>query len=340
MQETTRSKLNAFARLWPLSMLLFVVLSIAAVIATMNERTNLMGAAVVASCVTFIIQLCQLVAAIIVRKWGKTIGAIFGIVVSLFVLTCSIVALAAGQYRPPVINEVSAGEDTVTFSKTEDKLSCHLTCAVPEAAVMPAVSDWLAKNFGGDYDGDKTDMQALVHYYGQHKLDFLREVYNDGVPDYAELSYEADMRTVYESDQVVTYGLTITVNLGGAHPSTIETGATFSKADGRQLTWDILRKERTTALQDHVRQMMKDYLNVQTDGELADMLQGVKDVRHIPLPTTPPYLTEDGFVLIYQQYEIGPYAMGMPTDTIPLERFKPYLTDDVQTLVSDTGTED
>ena len=36
---------------------------------------------------------------------------------------------------------------------------------------------------------------------------------------------------------------------------------------------------------------------------------------------------ENGVGFIYQQYEIAAYAMGMPNDTIPYERIKPFMTE-------------
>ena len=105
MQETTRTRLTIFSRLWAIPMILFILLCIVAVVACMEENTDLMGLAVLGTLLMFVIQLCQLVAAIVVRRWWCVAGGVIGLVVSLFVMVCSIVALAAGQYRPPVIYE-------------------------------------------------------------------------------------------------------------------------------------------------------------------------------------------------------------------------------------------
>jgi hypothetical protein len=79
--------------------------------------------------------------------------------------------------------------------------------------------------------------------------------------------------------------------------------------------------------------MLKDYFNVKSDGGLMDCLQGVDNVATIPLPTTPPYMTIEGFTFIYQQYEIVAYAAGMPSDVIPYEQMKPCLTEYAQELI-------
>lgn len=110
MKESTRSRLTVFSRLWAVSLVLFIVLCILAVIATMGEKTNMMGLAVVGFCLVFIVQLCQLITAFVVRRWWCAAGAFIGILISCFVLACAITALAAGQYRPPKTSEEAVEE--------------------------------------------------------------------------------------------------------------------------------------------------------------------------------------------------------------------------------------
>ena len=100
-----KKKLNMFARLWAIPMVLCIASSIVGVIACMNEQRDLMGIAAIGTILMFLIMLCQLVTAIIIRRWWCLVGVIIGIVLSAFVVVCSIVALAAGQYRPPVREE-------------------------------------------------------------------------------------------------------------------------------------------------------------------------------------------------------------------------------------------
>jgi hypothetical protein len=263
------------------------------------------------------------------------LGAVIGVAVSLFVGVCSIVALAAGQWHAPEIrdNGEDVAVDTVSFSQVDGQMSCSIVALMPGDDVRQAVGEWLNAQLGNTYTGDMTDMQALVDFYGKSHIDSLRRVYEDGVPDYAELCYDASVEHVFETDKVVTYRLTITLDLGGAHPTTTELGATFSKDDGKQLTWDIVRSDSQSRLHDIVRGMLMDYFNAKSDSELMEYLQGVDDVASLPLPATPPFMTDEGFTLIYQQYEIAAYAAGMPSGVIPYERFKPCLTEYAQELI-------
>ncbi|MCR4920821.1 MAG: RsiV family protein [Bacteroidaceae bacterium] len=340
MQESTKSRLIVFSRLWAIPTVLCVLLSIAAVIACMNEHKGWMGLAVLGTLLMLAILVCQLIAAIILRRWWHVAGSAFGILASVFVIASSIVALAAGQYRPPVMNNTddddsswSLFEDTASFSHSDDQLSCHIVALVPDAGLRQAVGEWLSAQMGDRYSGDMTDIQALVDFYGKDHLDSLRHIYADGVPEWAELSYDVEMDRVFETDKVITYSLTITLDLGGVHPTTQKIGATFSKEDGSRQTWDIVRNDCKPQVCDIAREMLKDYFNAETDLDLMKNLQGVEDVAQIPLPVTPPYMTVEGFVFIYQQYEVAAYAMGMPSDVIPYETLRPYLTEHAQELI-------
>ena len=53
----------------------------------------------------------------------------------------------------------------------------------------------------------------------------------------------------------------------------------------------------------------------------------------IPLPAHTPFLTKDGVHFAYQQYEIGPYAMGIVEFTIPYSEIKSYLTSEAAKLI-------
>jgi hypothetical protein len=337
MQESTKSRLTVFSRLWAVAMVLFVLLAVAAVIAGMNEHRGWMGLCVVGTVVMLIVQLAQLVSAIVVRRWWYVTGAAVGVGVSIFVILTSIVALGAGQWRAPEIHDQDDSgavvPGTLAFSQADEQMSCNIVALMPDEEVRQAVGEWFNAQLGNTYTGDITDMQALVDYYGNTHLDSLRSVIEKGVPEYAEPSYDANMELLFETDKVVTYGLTITVDLGGAHPVTSELGATFSKEDGKQLTWDIVRSDSQSQLRNILREMLRGYFNVKSDGELMDCLQGVDDVATIPLPTTPPYMTLEGFTFIYQQYEIAAYAAGMPSDVIPYEQMRPCLTEYAQELI-------
>jgi hypothetical protein len=45
----------------------------------------------------------------------------------------------------------------------------------------------------------------------------------------------------------------------------------------------------------------------------------------MPLPQCPPLFTKDGVRFIYGQYEIAPYAAGMPDFTVPYNKLEKFM---------------
>ena len=157
-----------------------------------------------------------------------------------------------------------------------------------------------------------------------------------------------------ESDTYVTYSYCTEGFTGGAHGYATATGITISKATGKEIGYEseynantmtfsiknqnLFRSTKSAGLYKLIKEGVKDYFSDLedhriSDEELADVLQNVPDVNHIPVPQFPPTFTKNGLVFLYQQYEIGPYAVGMPNFCISYKKVLPYLTEEAAALV-------
>ena len=157
-----------------------------------------------------------------------------------------------------------------------------------------------------------------------------------------------------ESDTYVTYSYNTEGFTGGAHGYATATGITISKATGKEIGYEseynantmaftikhqnLFRSTKSAGLYKLIKEGVKDYFSDMedhriSDEELADVLQNVPDVNHIPVPQFPPTFSKKGLVFLYQQYEIGPYAVGMPNFCIPYKKVLPYLTKEAAALV-------
>ena len=168
--------------------------------------------------------------------------------------------------------------------------------------------------------------------------------------------YSSDQRISIdeESDTYVTYSYCTEGFTGGAHGYATATGITISKATGKEIGYEseynantmtfsikhqnLFRSTKSAGLYKLIKEGVKDYFSDLedhriSDEELADVLQNVPDVNHIPVPQFPPTFTKNGLVFLYQQYEIGPYAVGMPNFCIPYKKVLPYLTEEAAALV-------
>jgi hypothetical protein len=66
---------------------------------------------------------------------------------------------------------------------------------------------------------------------------------------------------------------------------------------------------------------LKKYFEVNTDEELENCLS-LEHTYLLPLPANPPLFIKEGVSITYQQYEIAPYAAGLPSFILPYNEAK------------------
>lgn len=183
-----------------------------------------------------------------------------------------------------------------------------------------AMGELLAKNFvektiksGGD------DLRELNEYFK-----------NDNRGQALKMSYEYSYQVIplELTPDYVTMMFTSYVYLGGAHGGSAAIGQSFDARNGRKLDMDMFKEGTTDKVLQIVKKgIMEQYFEVRTESELRDIL--LLNNEPFPFPQNPPYFEENGVCFLYQQYEIAPYAAGMPSCVIPFETLRPYFTDDV-----------
>lgn len=184
------------------------------------------------------------------------------------------------------------------------------------------------------------DAQALLDAAARRDYDRLktdREEMLDGFEDDAVAAtwpaYESmcDITLLHETATYVTLVVQRYEFLGGAHGSTYVSGTTFSKSDGRQLGWSMLKDTDSPAFRQLMREGIRQYFQGATDDTVSDEQLGEwlmlpSGTEQIPLPAVEPYLTADGVAFVYQQYEIAPYAAGLPSFTVSYADIRPFLS--------------
>lgn len=197
------------------------------------------------------------------------------------------------------------------------------------------------------YKGDLANGNLVIEKYCKDNFAYLKSQMKD-LKDAdpradANMSYDIRLNKEAETDSYVTYHCFSYVYLAGAHGSTFERSFNIVKATGKKLS-QVVDTARVKDLQPILRKGVLSYLNLQsgnesqteneeqiTDAQLNDYLFIENGI--IPLPSSSPYLAKDGVHFIYQQYEIGPYVMGLVSFTVPLEKIKPYLTGEALKLL-------
>lgn len=136
----------------------------------------------------------------------------------------------------------------------------------------------------------------------------------------------------FQTDRFITYTASTYVYLAGAHGSSFAFSQVFEKPSGKRLGWNMFKPEALPKLTAMIKtELMTQYFEVPTESELAECL--LIDPDTLPLPVSNPAFLESGVVFLYQQYEIAPYAAGMPACVIPYERIRPLLTPEAARLL-------
>ena len=254
----------------------------------------------------------------------------------LFLLPAiALVMLSCGNYATE--RDVFA-TDSVTVADSSAQVLVTMTVDFPtsNSLLSNAVREYINENLGGTYDGDLTDAKAMLDSYVQKVFKSLEEMVGEmgDRPEIMQLYEDVNIRLLEETDRYVTYTVAIDTYYGGAHGSHIFYGATFRKTDGRRFGADAVRTPSDFEEADGWHQLLKEGVrsyfsaqaDVSTDEQLKGILLGVDNVNFIPSPQYAYYFTKDGVCFVYQQYEIAPYAAGLPSFTIPYADIRPYLT--------------
>lgn len=134
-------------------------------------------------------------------------------------------------------------------------------------------------------------------------------------------SLNATISRVYEDDKIVSFEANSYCFTGGAHGTGACLGATFDKATGKQLN---LVKDSPA-----LRKLITERLHRNWD------MQGLQfNQEPVPMPQAAPYVVSNGMVkFIYQPYEIGAYALGLPECEFYPYELEDYLTPEGKALI-------
>lgn len=163
--------------------------------------------------------------------------------------------------------------------------------------------------------------KALLESAGNDFKGFVKEGFS--------INYEFSYRfgPSYQTDKLLTYNFNSYVYLGGAHGSSLGSGQSFDANTGQMLTVDNIflpdKKAELTKLVGEAlwQQYFKE--NCEEGATLSDVL--LINPAKLELPVTPPLFADKGLIFIYQQYEIAPYAAGMPACVLPYSVVKPLM---------------
>lgn len=146
----------------------------------------------------------------------------------------------------------------------------------------------------------------------------------------AERAWYIDVtaRVAYLDEGMVTYQISNSSYMGGAHPNTVTDMFTYDLKNGKVLdSKNMFVPGSEARLLEFVKQQLADDLNTTVDklsetGIFTEQMTGLGQ----------PYLNGDAVVFHYNPYEIAPYSMGAFNIGVWASSIKDYLTPDVKAL--------
>lgn len=191
-------------------------------------------------------------------------------------------------------------------------------------ALSASVQEWISEQLGSTYQGSFAKGKSMLKYYVDKQMKVL-DAWENGMP--GEITYDVRVRKIYETDLLVTYQYEMEGYFGGAHGARAVQGVTFRKVDGRRMDWNIFLPDKSWEVQKLItKAIQKDYFEIEDDKEFHDALLIGEYEEILPRPQTCPVYVKDGLSIIYQQYEVAPYAAGMPSCILPYETVKPLMS--------------
>lgn len=237
--------------------------------------------------------------------------------------------------------------DSVQVGDSKATVSIRGLYPAAGSTVADSVRQWLATtiNLTSSYTGEMiTPLSSSLINNGQKLIDTCADsLMTSATRDFVDLQAN-DFSTTYEYDvsfgisylspAIITYYCTAYGYQGGAHGGTSAQNASFRCSDGMILDYNnTFRPDGIADLIDLIREEIwvqyfePDY----PDGDMADAL--LINPLELELPATLPCFGPDGITFTYQQYEIAPYAAGMPSCTIPYDTLAPLMTPAIAQLV-------
>ncbi|ANF95206.1 hypothetical protein AR543_03630 [Paenibacillus bovis] len=204
------------------------------------------------------------------------------------------------------VNVTAAGMNDVevTGSKLESSIQNKYTNV---NIVYPVVS-------GLENEAAQTKInKALKAHFDQFVTTMQKQVKEAGAPVNKDITYEIDggYKVTYNRNGVISFLLTDYQYLGGAHGDDILTSMTFSLKDGKAIQLSDLLKSNSNYSQD-IKKLIQTHIKKNADTEGLSLEQFNDLSKNSSKYLENYYLTDSGFTIFFQKYDIAPGAAGNP----------------------------
>lgn len=169
----------------------------------------------------------------------------------------------------------------------------------------------------------KNSFDAQVQRYANSFIDLDNEL--KALSSNHQINLLVKPKILQAQGKVVTVGLNSSSYLGGAHGSAAQHYYNFDLKEQKQIKLeDLLRPQQKAALEKLAHEAFKTWV---MDSKLADNVADYEQAWPFKLSNNF-LLGEQGLILQYGEYEIGPYVVGLPRLVIPYDQLQDVLKEE------------
>lgn len=176
----------------------------------------------------------------------------------------------------------------------------------------PELREWVNGTVSAIYDSDAAFGQSLISFAG-------KEVGNENFYTYSNY---VTMGIARHDSRVASLLSQSSAYSGGAHPNSLQTAYNLDLANRRVLKLeDVISENGADELIELVQMDIENrFFLLGEDALFSDYAQTISNALSYGSMTSYWYFTEEGMVVFFNQYELGPYTSGIIRADLPYEK--------------------
>ena len=226
------------------------------------------------------------------------------------------------EVKKPVLNFNIETLNKVSKSCAVDSNSCAtVDITVPQAVGTVAADPINARITGALVEGlsvgdvRTTGLSAAVDSFVDGYDVFLEEMKAEGQEFISSWAFEVEGNVLFQDSQYVTVELPFYTYTGGAHPNSFTVLLTFDATTGEEVDVHELIRNDTTSVKVLAKEAFIVARDLPPGAELQESGFFFGNVFTLPANIG---ITEGGLYLVYNPYEVAPYAAGSTEFLVPL----------------------
>ena len=230
--------------------------------------------------------------------------AIYFLLFSLFLISCTEKQVLVFKEK-----EITTNENSIVFINIPQVEGGNEVAENINSSIQHIIGKSLS--FNETNSTVITSLEEQINNFNQEYEKFKKDFPDTPVVWEAQI----DGEIIYQSDEIITVALTIYTNTGGAHGISTISLVNFNPITGNIITNEALFRDFSkietlaeTSFKKEIKNNEENYFNPET----------------FTLPKNIGYI-EEGVLLLYNVYEIGPYSTGITEVDLPFEEIEDYL---------------